>query len=153
MPQSILDNGEIMHCSNNWKLLQLMWNRVCQHGAGCPGRRCVTVSCQRAESRLLLSSGRHQLLCLSCPVAAVIVDLDPCLPFLSDDNTFYTRANWNNHGGGINKGEGVCISTPRWFVCALGWVTMVELEKEVLPLPPRYRFRDLLLGDWQIDDR
>ncbi|KAF3846243.1 hypothetical protein F7725_003321, partial [Dissostichus mawsoni] len=31
--------------------------------------------------------------------------------------------------------------------------TMVELEKEVLPLPPRYRFRDLLLGDWQTDDR
>uniref|UniRef100_A0A8C5BTQ6 Potassium sodium-activated channel subfamily T member 2b n=1 Tax=Gadus morhua TaxID=8049 RepID=A0A8C5BTQ6_GADMO len=30
---------------------------------------------------------------------------------------------------------------------------MVELEKEVLPLPPRYRFRDLLLGDWQSDDR
>uniref|UniRef100_A0A8C6TRC5 RCK N-terminal domain-containing protein n=1 Tax=Neogobius melanostomus TaxID=47308 RepID=A0A8C6TRC5_9GOBI len=30
---------------------------------------------------------------------------------------------------------------------------MVELEKEVLPLPPRYRFRDLLLGDWQADDR
>uniref|UniRef100_A0A3Q1EEY9 Potassium channel subfamily T member 2-like n=1 Tax=Acanthochromis polyacanthus TaxID=80966 RepID=A0A3Q1EEY9_9TELE len=29
---------------------------------------------------------------------------------------------------------------------------MVELEKEVLPLPPRYRFRDLLLGDWQADD-
>uniref|UniRef100_A0A8C1D7R1 Potassium sodium-activated channel subfamily T member 2b n=1 Tax=Cyprinus carpio carpio TaxID=630221 RepID=A0A8C1D7R1_CYPCA len=29
---------------------------------------------------------------------------------------------------------------------------MVELEKEVLPLPPRYRFRDLLLGDWQMDD-
>uniref|UniRef100_A0A672ZC71 RCK N-terminal domain-containing protein n=1 Tax=Sphaeramia orbicularis TaxID=375764 RepID=A0A672ZC71_9TELE len=29
---------------------------------------------------------------------------------------------------------------------------MVELEKEVLPLPPRYRFRDLLLGDWQTDD-
>lgn len=25
-------------------------------------------------------------------VAPVIVDLDPCLPFLSDDNTFYTRA-------------------------------------------------------------
>ncbi|XP_039369976.1 potassium channel subfamily T member 2-like isoform X1 [Mauremys reevesii] len=30
---------------------------------------------------------------------------------------------------------------------------MVELEKEVLPLPPRYRFRDLLLGDWQADER
>uniref|UniRef100_A0A672ICI1 RCK N-terminal domain-containing protein n=1 Tax=Salarias fasciatus TaxID=181472 RepID=A0A672ICI1_SALFA len=29
---------------------------------------------------------------------------------------------------------------------------MVEMEKEVLPLPPRYRFRDLLLGDWQTDD-
>ncbi|XP_073174609.1 potassium channel subfamily T member 2-like isoform X7 [Lepidochelys kempii] len=30
---------------------------------------------------------------------------------------------------------------------------MAELEKEVLPLPPRYRFRDLLLGDWQADER
>lgn len=36
---------------------------------------------------------------------------------------------------------------------ALRRKTMVELEKEVLPLPPRYRFRDLLLGDWQADDR
>ncbi|CDQ88069.1 unnamed protein product [Oncorhynchus mykiss] len=32
-------------------------------------------------------------------------------------------------------------------------MVVVELEKEVLPLPPRYRFRDLLLGDWQADDR
>nr|XP_029480210.1 potassium channel subfamily T member 2-like [Oncorhynchus nerka] len=31
-------------------------------------------------------------------------------------------------------------------------MVVVELEKEVLPLPPRYRFRDLLLGDWQADD-
>ncbi|XP_067877132.1 potassium channel subfamily T member 2-like [Heterodontus francisci] len=30
---------------------------------------------------------------------------------------------------------------------------MVELEKDVLPLPPRYRFRDVLLGEWQADDR
>ncbi|XP_059840696.1 potassium channel subfamily T member 2 isoform X3 [Hypanus sabinus] len=32
---------------------------------------------------------------------------------------------------------------------------MVDLENEVPPLPPRYRFRDLLLGDqgWQADDR
>lgn len=32
---------------------------------------------------------------------------------------------------------------------------MTELESEVLPLPPRYRFRDLLLGDqsFQSDDR
>ncbi|XP_074836250.1 potassium channel subfamily T member 2-like [Carettochelys insculpta] len=30
---------------------------------------------------------------------------------------------------------------------------MGELEKELLPLPPRYRFRDLLLGDWQTGDR
>lgn len=32
---------------------------------------------------------------------------------------------------------------------------MVDLESEVPPLPPRYRFRDLLLGDqgWQSDDR
>ncbi len=62
MPQSTLDNGEIMHCSNNWKLLQLMWNRVCQHGAGCPGRRCWA---QGGTS------------CSVCPVAAVIVHLDP----------------------------------------------------------------------------
>lgn len=33
--------------------------------------------------------------------------------------------------------------------------SMVDLESEVPPLPPRYRFRDLLLGDqgWQNDDR
>ncbi|XP_013908471.1 PREDICTED: potassium channel subfamily T member 2-like [Thamnophis sirtalis] len=32
---------------------------------------------------------------------------------------------------------------------------MVDLENEVPPLPPRYRFRDLLLGDqgWQNDER
>ncbi|XP_037260570.1 potassium channel subfamily T member 2 isoform X4 [Falco biarmicus] len=32
---------------------------------------------------------------------------------------------------------------------------MVDLDSEVPPLPPRYRFRDLLLGDqgWQSDDR
>ncbi|XP_066450810.1 potassium channel subfamily T member 2 isoform X3 [Eleutherodactylus coqui] len=32
---------------------------------------------------------------------------------------------------------------------------MVDLDNEVPPLPPRYRFRDLLLGDqgWQNDDR
>ncbi|XP_063796258.1 potassium channel subfamily T member 2 isoform X1 [Pseudophryne corroboree] len=32
---------------------------------------------------------------------------------------------------------------------------MVDLDSEVPPLPPRYRFRDLLLGDqaWQNDDR
>uniref|UniRef100_A0A8C6JH63 RCK N-terminal domain-containing protein n=1 Tax=Melopsittacus undulatus TaxID=13146 RepID=A0A8C6JH63_MELUD len=32
---------------------------------------------------------------------------------------------------------------------------MVDLDSEVPPLPPRYRFRDLLLGDqgWQTDDR
>ncbi|KAJ1171870.1 hypothetical protein NDU88_003728, partial [Pleurodeles waltl] len=32
-------------------------------------------------------------------------------------------------------------------------VRMVDLENEVPPLPPRYRFRDLLLGDqgWQND--
>lgn len=34
-------------------------------------------------------------------------------------------------------------------------LTMNELDSEVLPLPPRYRFRDLLLGDqsFQNDDR
>ncbi|KAM3926113.1 potassium channel subfamily T member 2-like isoform 2-T2 [Leptodactylus fuscus] len=30
---------------------------------------------------------------------------------------------------------------------------MMELEKDVQPLPPRYRFRDLLMGDWQQDER
>lgn len=34
-------------------------------------------------------------------------------------------------------------------------LTMSDLDSEVLPLPPRYRFRDLLLGDqsFQNDDR
>lgn len=52
----------------------------------------------------------------SCSVAAVTVDLALCLPFLSDVNTSYMWATWHNHGGGINEGEGVWISTPRWFV-------------------------------------
>ncbi|XP_053573873.1 potassium channel subfamily T member 2-like [Bombina bombina] len=29
----------------------------------------------------------------------------------------------------------------------------MDLDKDVQPLPPRYRFRDLLTGDWQQDDR
>ncbi|XP_053320844.1 potassium channel subfamily T member 2-like [Spea bombifrons] len=29
----------------------------------------------------------------------------------------------------------------------------MELEKDVQPLPPRYRFRDLLMGEWQQEDR
>ncbi|XP_072005630.1 potassium channel subfamily T member 2-like isoform X1 [Engystomops pustulosus] len=29
----------------------------------------------------------------------------------------------------------------------------MEMEKDVQPLPPRYRFRDLLMGDWQLDER
>ncbi|XP_073443645.1 queuine tRNA-ribosyltransferase catalytic subunit 1 isoform X4 [Dendrobates tinctorius] len=29
----------------------------------------------------------------------------------------------------------------------------MEMEKDVQPLPPRYRFRDLLMGDWQQDER
>lgn len=34
-------------------------------------------------------------------------------------------------------------------------LTMNDLDTEVLPLPPRYRFRDLLLGDQPFpnDDR
>lgn len=123
-----------MHCSNNWQQLQVKWNSSCQQQqwAGCPGRRAVF--CE-------LSSGRHQLLSRCCDSGSVS-------SLLSDDNTLYMWANRNNHSGGTNEGEGVLISTPGWFVS-----TMVELEKEVLPLPPRYRFRDLLLGDWQTDDR
>lgn len=44
-------------------------------------------------------------------------------------------------------GDGVLLDTAS--------LKMSDLDSEVLPLPPRYRFRDLLLGDqsFQTDDR
>ncbi|XP_053138262.1 potassium channel subfamily T member 1 isoform X2 [Hemicordylus capensis] len=50
-------------------------------------------------------------------------------------------------GGGGSHKSGVILD--------ISSLTMTELDSEVLPLPPRYRFRDLLLGDqsFQNDDR
>lgn len=49
--------------------------------------------------------------------------------------------------GDGGRGDGVLLNT--------AGLKMSDLESEVLPLPPRYRFRDLLLGDqsFQNDDR
>lgn len=47
-------------------------------------------------------------------------------------------------GGDGGRGDGVRPDTASF--------KMSDLDTEVLPLPPRYRFRDLLLGD-QNDDR
>ncbi|XP_047687036.1 potassium channel subfamily T member 1 isoform X10 [Prionailurus viverrinus] len=49
-------------------------------------------------------------------------------------------------GDGV-RGDGACLDTAS--------LKMSDLDTEVLPLPPRYRFRDLLLGDpsFQNDDR
>lgn len=42
-------------------------------------------------------------------------------------------------GGGAGTGVGGAMGEGR--------------QEEALPLPPRYRFRDLLLGEWQLDER
>lgn len=49
--------------------------------------------------------------------------------------------------GDGGRGDGVLLDT--------AGLKMSDLETEVLPLPPRYRFRDLLLGDqsFQSEDR
>ena len=49
--------------------------------------------------------------------------------------------------GDGSRGDGVTLDTAN--------LKMSDLDSEVLPLPPRYRFRDLLLGDqyFQNDDR
>ena len=41
------------------------------------------------------------------------------------------------------------------FILDISTLKMAEVDSEVPPLPPRYRFRDLLLGDqtFQNDDR
>lgn len=48
---------------------------------------------------------------------------------------------------GRRDGDGVLLDTAS--------LDMSDLDSEVLPLPPRYRFRDLLLGDqsFQNEDR
>ncbi|CAM9693868.1 unnamed protein product [Bubo scandiacus] len=55
--------------------------------------------------------------------------------------------------GGCGDGGGSCKSSG--VILDIAALKMTELESEVLPLPPRYRFRDLLLGDqsFQSDDR
>lgn len=49
--------------------------------------------------------------------------------------------------GDGGRGDGALLDTAS--------LKMSDLDSEVLPLPPRYRFRDLLLGDpsFQNDDR
>lgn len=46
--------------------------------------------------------------------------------------------------GDGGRGDGVLLNTAS--------LKMSDLESEVLPLPPRYRFRDLLLGDQSFQD-
>ncbi|XP_068512686.1 potassium channel subfamily T member 1 isoform X8 [Anas acuta] len=50
---------------------------------------------------------------------------------------------------------GGCGGRRSGLILDIAALKMTELESEVLPLPPRYRFRDLLLGDqsFQSDDR
>lgn len=56
--------------------------------------------------------------------------------------------------GGCGGGDGGG-SRKSGVILDIAALKMTELESEVLPLPPRYRFRDLLLGDqsFQSDDR
>ncbi|KAF4797698.1 hypothetical protein TURU_071092 [Turdus rufiventris] len=56
--------------------------------------------------------------------------------------------------GGCGGGDGGG-SRKSGVILDIASLKMTELESEVLPLPPRYRFRDLLLGDqsFQSDDR
>lgn len=82
----------------------------------------------------------------SCSAAAAVLVDHPRLRYWVMRTLYNT---WNDHGRVINS-AGILVPGPR---CSRVLLTMVELEKEVLPLPPRYRFRDLLLGDWQTDDR
>lgn len=58
-------------------------------------------------------------------------------------------------GGGGRAGGGPSSGSKTGVILDISSLTMSELDSEVLPLPPRYRFRDLLLGDqsFQNDDR
>ncbi|KAJ6654614.1 hypothetical protein lerEdw1_006767 [Lerista edwardsae] len=57
--------------------------------------------------------------------------------------------------GGGGGGGGTAGGNKSGVILDIASLTMSELDSEVLPLPPRYRFRDLLLGDqsFQNDDR
>lgn len=58
-------------------------------------------------------------------------------------------------GGGGRAGGSNTNNTKSGVILDISSLTMNELDSEVLPLPPRYRFRDLLLGDqsFQNEDR
>lgn len=58
-------------------------------------------------------------------------------------------------GGRLCRALPALAPRPLVLAAAAFPARMVDVESEVPPLPPRYRFRDLLLGDqgWQNDDR
>ncbi|KAH1179425.1 hypothetical protein KIL84_022008, partial [Mauremys mutica] len=67
--------------------------------------------------------------------------------FVFDDGSSHRLSSPGGCGGCGGSRSGVILD--------IASLKMNELESEVLPLPPRYRFRDLLLGDqaFQNDDR
>ncbi|XP_028570980.2 potassium channel subfamily T member 1 isoform X3 [Podarcis muralis] len=75
--------------------------------------------------------------------------------FLFDDGT--SRRLKSSTGGYRSGGTGTAGANKQksGVILDISSLTMNELDSEVLPLPPRYRFRDLLLGDqsFQNDDR
>ncbi|XP_030817218.1 potassium channel subfamily T member 1 isoform X1 [Camarhynchus parvulus] len=70
--------------------------------------------------------------------------------FVYDDGSAHRLSSPGGCGGGDGGG-----SRKSGVILDIASLKMTELESEVLPLPPRYRFRDLLLGDqsFQSDDR
>ncbi|XP_071430468.1 potassium channel subfamily T member 1 isoform X5 [Pithys albifrons albifrons] len=70
--------------------------------------------------------------------------------FVYDDGSAHRLSSPGGCGGGDGGG-----SRKSGVILDIAALKMTELESEVLPLPPRYRFRDLLLGDqsFQSDDR
>ncbi|XP_025011790.1 potassium channel subfamily T member 1 isoform X3 [Gallus gallus] len=70
--------------------------------------------------------------------------------FVYDDGSAHRLSSPGGCGGGDGDG-----SRKSGVILDIASLKMTELESEVLPLPPRYRFRDLLLGDqsFQSDDR
>ncbi|OXB67102.1 hypothetical protein ASZ78_005675 [Callipepla squamata] len=82
--------------------------------------------------------------------AAVCAECYTNRTFVYDDGSAHRLSSPGGCGGGDGDG-----SRKSGVILDIAALKMTELESEVLPLPPRYRFRDLLLGDqsFQSDDR